>query len=202
VTDLWHPDWHYKYLLIIGHTLNNQTLGLFWTSFYPSFCVLALVYLWYWFFFITSGSSLKSFLNTSKIPHWFDNIIYSDNDYILFISFLIVSLIFNNIPVWIYHLNVTLSFLLEFVLSWSFDMLVHVDFILTFIGFPISKLWAYLIKTIPETRRVPQIRYLRFYDYHWVNTSDGGLLVPDCIIRPVVSVSALTWFIRYNYYWN
>jgi hypothetical protein len=22
------------------------------------------------------------------------------------------------------------------------------------------------------------------------------------IIRPVVSVSALTWFIRYNYYWN
>jgi hypothetical protein len=151
------------------------------------------------FFFITSGSPLKSFLNTSKIPHWFDNIIYSDNDYILFISFLIVSLIFNNIPVWIYYLNVTLSFLLEFVLSWSFDMLVHVDFILTFIGFPISKLWAYLIKTIPETRRVPQIRYLRFYDY---NTSDGGLLVPDCIIRPVVSVSALTWFIRYNYYWN
>jgi hypothetical protein len=118
---------------------------------------------------VTVGSLIKH-------HHWFDNIIYSDNDYILFLSFLIVSLIFNNIPVWIYHLNVTLSFLLEFVLSWSFDMLVHVDFILTFIGFPISKLWAYLIKTILETRRVPQIRYLRFYDYHWVNASDGGLL--------------------------
>jgi hypothetical protein len=28
----------------------------------------------------------------------------------------------------------------------------------------------------------------------------GGLLVPDGIIRPVVSASALTWFIRYIYY--
>ena len=27
-------------------------------------------------------------------------------------------------------------------------------------------------------------------------------LVPEGIIRPVVSVSALTWFIRYIYYWN
>jgi hypothetical protein len=26
--------------------------------------------------------------------------------------------------------------------------------------------------------------------------------VPDGIIRPVVSVSAMTWFIRYIYYWN
>jgi hypothetical protein len=28
------------------------------------------------------------------------------------------------------------------------------------------------------------------------------VLVPDGIIRPVVSVSAMTWFIRYIYYWN
>ena len=28
------------------------------------------------------------------------------------------------------------------------------------------------------------------------------ILVPDGIIRPVVSVSAMTWFIRYIYYWN
>jgi hypothetical protein len=41
-----------------------------------------------------------------------------------------------------------------------------------------------------------------FYCYHWVDTSPGGLLVPEGIIRPVVSVSALTWFIRYIYYWN
>jgi hypothetical protein len=29
--------------------------------------------------------------------------------------------------------------------------------------------------------------------YHWVYTSAGELLVPKDIIRPVVSVSALTW---------
>ena len=38
--------------------------------------------------------------------------------------------------------------------------------------------------------------------YDWVNTSAGGILVPEGIIRPVVSASALTWFIRYIYYWN
>jgi hypothetical protein len=38
--------------------------------------------------------------------------------------------------------------------------------------------------------------------YDWVNTSDGGVLVPESIIRPVVSASALTWFIRYIYYWK
>ena len=30
----------------------------------------------------------------------------------------------------------------------------------------------------------------------------GGLLVPEGIIRSVVGASALTWFIRYIYYWN
>ena len=33
---------------------------------------------------------------------------------------------------------------------------------------------------------------LRFYYYHWVDTSTGRLLVPEGINRPVVSVSALT----------
>jgi len=42
--------------------------------------------------------------------------------------------------------------------------------------------------------------YLRLYYYHWVNTSSGGILVPEGIIRPVVSASVLTWFIRYIYY--
>jgi hypothetical protein len=31
-----------------------------------------------------------------------------------------------------------------------------------------------------------------FYYYHWVDTSAGGLLVPEGIIQPVVSASALT----------
>ena len=35
-----------------------------------------------------------------------------------------------------------------------------------------------------------------------VNTSSGGLMVPEGIIHPVVSTSELTWFIRYIYYWN
>jgi len=30
------------------------------------------------------------------------------------------------------------------------------------------------------------------YYYHWVDTSDGGLLVPTDIIFPAVSVSGLT----------
>jgi hypothetical protein len=31
--------------------------------------------------------------------------------------------------------------------------------------------------------------------YYWVHTSAGGLLIPDRIIRPVVSASTLPWFI-------
>jgi hypothetical protein len=33
--------------------------------------------------------------------------------------------------------------------------------------------------------------------YHRVDTSAGGLLVPESIIRPEVSASALAWFIRF-----
>ena len=36
----------------------------------------------------------------------------------------------------------------------------------------------------------------------WVDTSAGGLLFSEGIICPVFSVSALTWLIRYIYYWN
>jgi hypothetical protein len=35
-----------------------------------------------------------------------------------------------------------------------------------------------------------------------LDTTAGGLFVPEDIIHPVVSVSTLTWFIRYIYYWN
>ena len=38
--------------------------------------------------------------------------------------------------------------------------------------------------------------------YDWVYTSAGGVFVPHGIIRPVVSASVLTWFIRYIYYSN
>ena len=60
------------------------------------------------------------------------------------------------------------------------------------------------MKVIPKTRRAHQIWYLRFYYYHWVDTSRsaGGKLVPEGIIHPVVRASALIWFIKYIYYWN
>jgi len=47
-----------------------------------------------------------------------------------------------------------------------------------------------------------------FY-YHWIHASAGGLLVPGCIIRPVVSASALCGLLWVNgqfldsvLYWN
>ena len=64
-------------------------------------------------------------------------------------------------------------------------------------GFPIIRMWAYMMKVIRETRRAHSIWYLRFYFYSWVDTSAGRLLVPVDITCPVVSGSALTWFIRY-----
>jgi hypothetical protein len=44
--------------------------------------------------------------------------------------------------------------------------------------------------------------YLRYYYYHWVDTSAGELLASEGINRPIVSIAALTWFIRYISYWN
>ena len=38
---------------------------------------------------------------------------------------------------------------------------------------------------------------IRSYYYQWIDTSACGLLVPEGIIHQVVSVSVLTWFIRY-----
>ena len=34
--------------------------------------------------------------------------------------------------------------------------------------------------------------------YHWVDTTAGGLLVHEGIIRPVVNTSVLTWFNKLN----
>jgi hypothetical protein len=45
----------------------------------------------------------------------------------------------------------------------------------------------------------PLTSMLRFYIFI---TITGWTIVPEGIIRPVVSVSVLTWFIRYIYYWN
>ena len=53
------------------------------------------------------------------------------------------------------------------------------------------------MKIIPEKRLTHKIWYLRLYNYHWVDTSAGGLFVPEGIVRPVPSISALTWFIIY-----
>jgi hypothetical protein len=41
--------------------------------------------------------------------------------------------------------------------------------------------------------------FLRFYYYHWVDTSASGLLVTEGIIHPVVSVSALNMVYYYMY---
>jgi hypothetical protein len=53
---------------------------------------------------------------------------------------------------------------------------------------------------IPKTRRTNYIIFLRFYYYRRVVTSAGGLFVSADIIRPIICVFTLTWFIRYIYY--
>jgi hypothetical protein len=53
------------------------------------------------------------------------------------------------------------------------------------------------MKVISERVVVIAFYIYVFYYYHWVDTSAGGLLVPDGIIRPVGSASALTLFSRY-----
>lgn len=48
------------------------------------------------------------------------------------------------------------------------------------------------MEVTPENRHAHWIKCLRcFYDYHWDDTSAGGLLVPQFTIRPIQS-----------YYWN
>jgi len=47
------------------------------------------------------------------------------------------------------------------------------------------------MKVISVIRHVHYIRYLRFYNYHWVDLFGGRLLVPEGITLPEVSVSAL-----------
>lgn len=49
------------------------------------------------------------------------------------------------------------------------------------------------MKDITETRRVNYIKYLRFSYFDRVDTSAGGVLVPE-----VVNVSDLTLFIGYS----
>jgi hypothetical protein len=56
------------------------------------------------------------------------------------------------------------------------------------------------MKVISEMRRAHYILYLHLYCYHWVDTSSGAPFVPDSVMRPVISISALTWFIKYIHY--
>ena len=53
------------------------------------------------------------------------------------------------------------------------------------------------MKVISETRPVHYTSNLHFYNQRRVNTSAGGLLVPDVIIRPAISPSALKEVIAY-----
>ena len=74
---------------------------------------------------------------------------------------------------------------------------------------PNFELSAYLKKVIPETHCVHLIRFPRFYYYHWVDVSASRLLVPEGIMRPVISTPVLAWFHwlctvskSCNHYWN
>ena len=67
----------------------------------------------------------------------------------------------------------------------------------------------FLYKEVTDARSMVFQKFVNYivpskehYYYYWVDTTSGGLLIPDGIIYPVVSVSVLTWFIRYIYYWN
>jgi hypothetical protein len=42
-------------------------------------------------------------------------------------------------------------------------------------------------------------KYPRLYYYYWVDTSTDGLLVPECITSPVVTASALPWYITFTF---
>ena len=56
------------------------------------------------------------------------------------------------------------------------------------------------MKTVFVIQIVQLVMRTKFDIYHLVDASPDGLLVSDCIIRSLVSVSALAWYIRYIYY--
>ena len=66
------------------------------------------------------------------------------------------------------------------------------------------RLWRrwYCDVTVNVTMLIKYKGDFRLLAMHWIDTSAGGLLVPEGIIRPVVHVFALTKFIRYIYCWN
>jgi hypothetical protein len=62
------------------------------------------------------------------------------------------------------------------------------------------EIFLFSTATFKYTYRTP----LRRIGQEYSANVAGGLLVLEfeCITRPVVSASTLTWFIRYIYYWN
>jgi hypothetical protein len=66
-----------------------------------------------------------------------------------------------------------------------------------------------MYQQLPENKMAAEITISRhlyherngiLYRLNWLNTSAGGLLLPEGIILPVVSASALIWIFRYIYY--
>jgi len=47
------------------------------------------------------------------------------------------------------------------------------------------------MQVLPETRSARWIRCIIYIFHHWVDTSAGGLLFPQVIIRPVVRTTLL-----------
>ena len=56
------------------------------------------------------------------------------------------------------------------------------------------------MKTVFVIQIVQLVMRTKLDIYHLVDASPDGLLVSDCIIRSLVSVSTLAWLIRYIYY--
>ena len=63
------------------------------------------------------------------------------------------------------------------------------------ISWTVPKIWQPWFLNLIST-------FLLLSVYRWVDTSAGGLVVPEGIIHQVVRASTMTWFIRYIYYWN
>jgi hypothetical protein len=53
------------------------------------------------------------------------------------------------------------------------------------------------VKVIPKIHRVELKKNLRFYYYHWADTSADGPIISVGIIHLVVDASALAWFISF-----
>jgi hypothetical protein len=106
-------------------------------------------------------------------------------------------------PIWKTSRNNTILLGIPSLLGWNMYLKITFWFhkqvcYLAFQYFDKQHIWWSLLQKLAMRTKFD----IYFFNYHCVDTSAGGILVPEGIIHPVVGVSALTWFIRYIYYWN